>query len=225
MITGEILEHQGFEYSGPIALCCGASSEQKQTYQEQNQYYQTLMNQAKSEYGFASQVFNDLFQSLNPIVEAGPNQEGYSPAELQNLESQNTTGTGEAYNSALKAINESRATQGGGNLALPSGVALKQRQQLATSSAEQEAKNRNIILTNDYDTGRQNYDTAVNQLEGATGVFNPATSSSGAANQGGSAAGETANEIAQASNSWVNAVSGALGGVAGAATGAELGKK
>jgi len=216
---GVILEKEGYLYDGPIEHLCGAS-------QQQEQYYNTLINQANTEFGNASKVFNDLYSAMSPIVAAGPNQQGYSATELNNLNQVAIGGTSQAYNNAAKVARESSAAAGGSNF-IPSGATLQTNAAIAGSAAQQESSELSQIQSNNYAQGRENYFTAAGDLAGATGTFNPATAGANAATEGGNSAANTANQIAQENNSWVQAVTGAIGGVAGSiATGgmSNLGK-
>ena len=196
-------------------MCGGASSAQKNLEKVQAQYYQTLINQATTEFGQASQIFKDLTSTFEPILSAGPSQTGYSTAELNNLNSIAATGQGQAYSTAEQAVNRQLAASGAG---LPNGVSDQVRIGLAGSAAQNLAGEQQTIQQNNYQQGYQNWLTAAQALSGATGVYNPATGAAGAANQGGAAASTTANEISQQDNSWLSMVGGALGGVTGALT-------
>ena len=193
---------------------CGASSSQNQIEQQQQQYYQTLQQQAQQEFGQASKVFNDIYTAMSPIIAAGPDQQGFSASELQNLNQTAITGTSQAYTSAAQAVRQQAAAAGGSNF-VPTGASIQSNQVLAGGAAAQEGNELSQIEQANYATGRQNFFTAEGDLAAATGTFNPATGASGAANTGGEAAANTANQIAQENNSWMTAVSGALGGIAG----------
>ena len=206
-------------YTGPVAMCCGASSQQKQMYAKQSSFFDTLIEQAKEVFGGASTVFKDLVDTFAPIVKAGPNQHGFNLETRTALNTQATEGTSRAFEHASKAVNESIAARGGGNAYIPSGADEQLRQQLAAEAAANESEQKLKIVQADYDVGRDNYFRAASGLAGATNVFAPAVSMSNAATEAGNAASNTANEIAQANNSWVNAAFGALGGVGSAAVG------
>lgn len=209
---------EGVEHEGPIALCCGASSQQTETYNQQTQLSQQIMQQGQQVFGSASQVFSDLVSSLAPTVAAGPNQEGFSQAEKSALNSQAITNAGVAYKNAKAATGNAIAAQGGGNTSLTSGANLGIQANLASSASQNTADQLNQINLNDYATGRQNYDTAVSDLTNSTNVFNAATNADNSATSALNGQANTANQIASQNNSWVNAVTGALGGIAGAAT-------
>lgn len=204
-----------YYYVGPIDECCGATQQQKDLLTNQTGFYNTLQTQMQQVFGNSSTVFNDLVNSYSPIVAAGPSQQGFSQAELSNLNSQAITETGQAYNNAKQAVGERIAAQGGGNIALPSGAAIGPQLSLAESAANQTSGELNQINQANYATGRQNWITASQGLAGAPSVYSPAVGFAGAANSAGEAAGNTANTVAQENNSWVNSLIGAGAGIAG----------
>jgi hypothetical protein len=192
--------------------------------QKQATAYDTMTQQASQVFGDSSQVFKDLTSTFAPTIAAGPNQEGFSAAEKANLDSQAITQTGQAYKNAKYAVGEAQAAQGGGNTGLTTGANIGVDLGVANSAAEQTANELGQITEADYQTGRQNYDTATKGLTESPGVFQTSTGASDAATKGGAAAADTANQIAASNNSWVQSVTGALGSVAGAATGAGMTK-
>lgn len=221
--SGNVLEKAGFEYSGPVALCCGASSEQKGIFKQQESAYKTLMSQAQTIFGGSSKIFSDLTSAFEPILAAGPGQEGFTAPQMANLKSQAITETGQAYRHAAQAAGERGAAAGGGSALLPSGTIEATRAAIARAGAGQTAQQLANIRTQSAELGRQNWLAAANVLGGAPGVFNPATSAAGITTGAGEAAANTANQIAQANNSWMTPVAGILGGVAGGLTGGLMG--
>lgn len=208
-----------YEWDGPVALACGATGAQSSIEQSQQNFMTQLQTQAGAVYGNASSVFNDLVNTFAPTVAAGPNQQGFSPALLSNLNSQAITQTGQAYQNAKAAVGNQLSTVGGGNQPLPSGAEVGENLGLAESAANETANQLSSITQENYAVGRQNYENAVRGLAGATSVFNPSTSAGNAATSAGSAAANTANQIAQQQNSWMQLAAGALGGVTGALSG------
>lgn len=210
---------ESFDYNGPVALACGASSQQKQIGQQQQNFFNQLTTQSQQVFGNASQVFQSLLNTFTPTIKAGPDQQGFSPAELSARNSAAISNVGQAYRNAKAAVGNQQAAFGGGNIALPTGVNEATDLGLAESGANATASELNQIQQENYAVGRQNYENAVQGLSRATDVFNPATGVANAATGAGEAASKTANEIAQENQSWMSAVSGVLGSVAGAATG------
>ena len=218
--TGEVLEHEFYEYSGPVALACGATPGQQQLAHSQTSGYNTLVNQAQSQFGNASGVFQDLVSSFAPIVAAGPNQQGFSPAEVSAMNSQAITSTGQGYRNAKAAVGNAESAVGGGNTGDTSGGAtVGENLSLAENAANQTSSELNNITQQNYATGRQNYFNAASGLAGAPGVFGTANQAGQVATGAGEAAAGTQNQIASQNNSWVGAVTGALGNIAGMATG------
>ena len=193
---------------------CGASSQQQQIEQEQQQYYSTLTQQAQQEFGLAMSNYNDLYSALSPIVAGGINQQGFNAAELTDLNNQALQGSSQAYTSAAQSAREHAAAGGGSNF-VPSGATMQTNALIGASAAQQQSSELNQIQQANYATGRQNFLSAVGDLNAASGVLGAGTGAANAATAGGSAAANTANQIAQENNSWVQAVTGALGGVAG----------
>ena len=214
------VDEESFEYSGPLMLLCGATQGQQNIANQQAAAYQTMQQQAQKEFGNSSTVFNDLIASLAPTVAAGPNQEGFSPAEKSALQSAAITQTGQAYRNAKQAVGESMAAQGGGNVGdVTSGSNAAINLGVAQSAANQTSNELNEIDQQDYAVGRQNYAEAAASLAGAPGVFGTANNAGAVATDSGSAAAKTQDEIASQNNSWVGAVAGALGNIGGIATG------
>lgn len=220
MITGEVLEHEFYEYEGPVALACGATPGQQQLATEQTSSFNTLMQQAQTQFGNASGVFNDLVSSFSPIVAAGPNQQGFSPAEVSAMNSQAITSTGQAYRNEKAAVGNAESAFGGGNNSDTSGGAtVGENLSLAENAGNQTASELNQIQQANYQTGRANYFQAASGLANAPSVFGTANQAGTVATNAGEAAEKSQNDVASQDNSWVGAVTGALGNVAGIATG------
>jgi hypothetical protein len=193
---------------------CGASDQQKDTYDEQQQFYQQMMEQQTQAWGEDQEVLAAIRGVSQPIFAAGPSQEGYSPEEKAAMETQVTEGTAQNYAKAARAVGDQLAAAGGGNLAIPNGAADQIKASVATSSAQEESREQSQITQNDWQQGYQNWLQAGQNMMGVAGQLNP-VAYSGAATGAGSAASSTANQIAEESNSWINAAIGAAGAVGG----------
>ena len=179
---------------------CGATSGQYEAQAGQQQNFQNLMDQAKQEFGDSSQIFGDLTSSFAPVVAAGPNQNGYSPAELSALNSAAITNTGQAYKNASQAAGERIAASGGGNAVLPSGTVAQEQGNIATAGASQTASALNNIDIQNAAVGRQNWLSAAGILSGAPSVFGAATAGGSAATSAGEGSMSGANAISQANS-------------------------
>jgi hypothetical protein len=214
--NGRVLEHDWFEYTGPVADCCGAPSGQTALANAQTAYYSTLTANANAEFADASGVFSQLSAEYSPIFAKGPSQYGYSTAETNALNSEAATGVAENYNSVNQAVKESLATEGGGNTALPSGVNLKAAQSTATAGAQQLSQEQNQIQQAGFQQGYDQWLAAAQGLGQAESVFGTANQGGSVAVGAGSAANQTYSAIASENESPLNAVIGGLSGAAGA---------
>lgn len=211
---------EGYDYQGPVALSCGATQGQKDVANQQGDLFKTLQGQASSIFGADNAIFSKLMGSFAPIVAAGPNQNGFSNSEDQNLRSQAITNNGTGFRNANTAVKEANAAVGGGNIALPSGAAIGRNLSTANAAAANTANDLSNIELKNQEQGRENFFGAANVLGGAGNVFNSATSAAGAATGAGQAAQEGQDQIAAAANSPWDAAIGAAGSVlGGAATG------
>jgi len=210
MITGEVLEHEGYLYSGPCELACGASQQQKDIEKAQSDFYNQMTSEYGTVFGEDQGILKTLTAAFEPILAAGINQQGFSQAELNNLNSEAVTGSGQAFNSASKQLAAVQGAQGGGTAYIPTGAKMQQQAELATSAAQNVSNEEANITASNYATGRENYMAAASALGGVANEMNP-TALAQAANQGGAAASTTANEITQANNSWMGLVGAGLG--------------
>ena len=193
-----------------------ASSAQDTIQQEDIQTMQEYNQQQAQQYARQTALYAQVKSVLDPILNAGPNQQGMSPAELNTLNAQAVEGTAENYSAAGKAVGENLAAEGGGDNPLPSGAQTQLKQQVANSAAEQESSEETQIQSANYQTGRENF-TNAEQGEMAIAAGENPTAYSSAEINSESAAGSEANTIAQENNSWMNAAIGAAGSVAGIA--------
>lgn len=202
---------------------CGATEGQTQISDAEQQFYSNLTSQYATVFGQNQAITGALTSQFTPILQAGPSQTGFAPAEENALETQNTEGTATDYAQAQRATASILAARGGGNTLLPSSVDANLLAQNANQAAAQRAAGSNAIKLQNYTQGYQNWQTAANVLGSTAGLLNP-TSYSGAATNAGTAAATAANNVAMAANSPWNAALGALGSAAGLAGSAAIGK-
>jgi hypothetical protein len=205
-------------YVGRADLACGASQQQKELetaqaafFNEQTQEYSTVYNEAQG-------VLKSLTAEFTPILQAGPNQQGFSQAQLDNLNSTAATGSGQAYHSVEQSLAQQEAAQGGGNDYLPSGAKVQLQEELGASEAQNLGNEQSQIQQANYAQGNQNFQFASSVLGNTAAQLNP-NGYSNAATNSGNAAASTANQITQANNSWMGLVGGALGAAATAYAG------
>lgn len=198
-------------------MCGGASSTQMELQQEQVSFYQQAQEEAATTFAEQQAALAQMKSVYDPILAAGPNQEGFSPEEKTSMESTAIEGTATNYQNAAKAVNEQLAAEGGGNI--PGGTTGAQEQlkeEVATSAAAQLSSEQEQITQADYATGQQNFAQATAAEENTSGQYNP-TSFESNATTAGSAAETTAAAIVNENNSWMNAALGAAGSIGSAA--------
>ncbi len=202
-------------FFGQLAFAKGASAQQTDIANSQQNFTNQLMSNYSQQFQNQNAILGTLQNSLNPIVQAGPNQFGFSTAETNNLNAQALQGTGQQYANASKALGQQQAAQGGGNSYLPTGAQAQQQAGLAAGAANQASNQLLGIQQAGYQQGYNQYQSAVGQLGGVAGMYNPNGVASGA-NSAGGVANSEANQVAQLNNEaspW-NLVGGLLGGAA-----------
>lgn len=198
---------------------CGASSQQKQLEQSQADFYNQLQQENNTQFANQQGVLNQLKSVYEPILQAGPNQQGFSQSELTAMNTSAEDQVAGNYANAAKAAQGRYAAAGGGNEFVPSGAQQALGGQIASSAAGQLSNEQNQITQANYATGRQNFLAAGSALGGVAQQYNPDGAAT-AANGAGESAANTANQIQQENNAWMGALGGALGGAAtGALTG------
>ena len=208
--TGELLEHQWFEYSGTVDLCKGDNTA-KQAEQQQMAFQQQLMQVFSAQYGKQSAQLDYLNSILKPIAE---NPRGYDPATLTAMRTSASDTIAQNTAQAKQAIQADMAARGGGT-GLPSGVDAQISAQLANSSAAQQAAAQRDITVQDANLKQVNFWNAIQGLSGNTGMLNP-IGYAGSANQaGGTVANLSQAVTASQQSGWLNAALGGLGGAAG----------
>lgn len=193
---------------------CGSTGAQGQIQQEQIDAYKQSQEMLQEEFGHQQAIYGPMAAKFQSIFAAGPSQEGFSPGEKQNLESQVIEGTAANYANASKAVGEHLVSEGGTG-AMPSGAADQLRLEAADSSAQEKTREETQLTEADYTTGRQNWQNAATGLMDIAAGQNP-VGYENASTSAGSAASTTADQIAKEQNSWVNAALGVAGDLVGA---------
>ena len=201
---------------------CGATQQQTDISNEQQQFYKTLSDQYSTIFGQSQAITGALTSAFMPILQAGPSQTGFSASEENALRTQNTQNVATDYAQAQRATAQILAAKGGGNTMLPSSVTSNILANNANAAAATRATGENAITQANYAQGYQNWNTAANALGSTAGLINP-NSYSGSATTAGNSAANTANQISQANFAPWGALTGAAGSVLGAAAGAFTG--
>jgi hypothetical protein len=200
-----------------------ATQEEKDLEKSQAAFYTTMQQDYAQQFGAQSAITKSLSTAFEPILQAGQGQYGYTPAEDTALRTGSSDSFAQANKNAQLALGDQLASEGGGNMFLPSGAAQQLKAQLLTSNSEAAATDQNNITTAGYQQGNVNFQNAAAALSGNAQILNPAAFSS-SANTAGSNASDSAQAIQKANDSWMGILGGALGGVSSVA-GAAIGKK
>lgn len=195
---------------------CGATDAQVQLGGEEMQAYKEAQQLTQEQYSNQQAILSKLTPQFESIFAQGPNQEGYSQPEEDTINSQVLEGTATNYKQAATAVNEEQAAEGGGNIPLPTGEQVAERERVAESAAQEQSQEQTQVKEAGYQQGYKQYLDAASGLEGVAGEENPLGYES-AATSSGTAAADTENQIASEQNSWVNAAIGAASAVSTAA--------
>lgn len=194
---------------------CGATDAQKQLQAEDLQTLQDYDAMLKQQYANQGAIYSQVKSVLDPILNAGPGQKGFSAAEKADLNAQTVEGTAENYSAAAKAVNENLAARGGGTNPLPTGAETQLREEVAQSAAQTQSNEEAEVEEQDYATGRQNFLNAEQGEMAIASGENP-LGYAGAVTNSEEAAGSIADQIAKENNSWYTAALGAAGSIGSA---------
>lgn len=217
--NGNILERDGYDYSGPVALACGAPSGQQQLATEQAAYYQTLTNNANAEFGQASALAAQFMAEFGPIFEAGPNQKGWNAEETNAVNANIVTTEGQATQNAQRAAGTSTNALGGGNEYAPQGAVRQGKAAINVAGGQATSQSQQNALLADYQQGFQNFSQAASALQGIPSLYSGSTGAASAATSGGTAANTSYTDIAQESMAPLSLVGSALGATGAIFTG------
>src|ERR1700683_5615896 len=146
---------------------CGPSQQEKNLEQQEASFDQTLQQDYSQTFAQNQEILGNLNSVLQPIVNAGPNQQGYSAAELSSLNTQATDQSAQAYNQETQAAASQENAAGGGTSFLPSGVNAQLNASIGSAAENNLSQEKLGITQANYAQGRANWQTA---LAGEAGV-------------------------------------------------------
>jgi len=216
MITGEELVRESHEWFGCPDQACGPTAGEKGLVNQQTSTASTLTDAFSKAFGTNSSIMNSVSGVLSPMVNAGLNQEGFSPqmtaAETANIQDQGKANEQFASNQA----NEKMAQAGQSN---PGAVAAVDAN-AAQAGEQQTAANQNAFNVQNMEQGEKNFFQASTELPAIAGELENDTSAAGGAAEGADAEALKGQEqMQQQQNSWISPVVGAVGGVLAPFTG------
>lgn len=193
-----------------LGMKCGPSSQEQGLAASQNSFSSLLSSDFQQQFASQNSVLNNINAAMNPIVAAGPNQQGFSSAELADLNTKAINNSGAANRNAAQAASSQLAGRGGGGSSgLESGVDKQIRGSIASQQAGNLANTENNIDTQNYETGRQNFFNAAAGQRALAGLYNP-SSYAGDANQAESSAFGQADKISDEENQKSAAIEGGI---------------
>jgi hypothetical protein len=191
---------------------CGPSGQQTALAGQQSNFFNQLMTSYSQNFGEQQGILSSINSALSPILQAGPNQQGFSAAE-------NAALTGSAINNtAAQARNAETVAQAGagGNTGVTTGGQQQLTAAIGSQAGQALSGQENQINLANYAQGRQNFFGAEQGLAGAAGIENP-LGYAGAANAAGGQAFNEATTIQNMTNQEQADIGGAVAGLAGAA--------
>jgi hypothetical protein len=218
METLEWVSNDGvYLYDGPIVdFLGGASSGDNADAKSEREFMQTLQGEQQTQFANEQEAQQQVERAWAPIVAGGAYQYGFSTAEDARLQEDIITRGAEATTNTENAALLREQQESGGANAGPSGATEALNAQIAATGAQSTATALGQEKELGYETGRQNFETAVGGETQVAELANP----SGYANAATGAAGVT--NTAQSTVDAANAnslTSKLLGGVLGAAPG------
>ena len=200
---------------------CGATEQQKQISDAQQDFYNKLSAEYDTIFGQNQAITQALTSAFMPILQAGPSQTGFSQSQETAMRTQNTENVATDYAQAQRATSQILAAKGGGNTMLPSSVTANILAGNANAAAATRAQGENQITQANYQQGYQNWNTAASVLGNTAQLINP-NAYSGQATTAGGAASTSANNIATANFAPLGAAIGAAVSILGGKVGTGL---
>lgn len=193
--------------SGPSAAQTATSGQETSLASQLNANY-------AQNFGASSAITGNITNELTPILEAGPDQEGFNAAEKSALNSNAISTNATNYKNAAVVAGENEAGAGGSAYA-PTGGEGEVQAQIASNAAGNLSQTENQIEQADYAQGRANFGAAESGLDTVAGLLNP-NATAQTATGANSAAFNEENQMQQESNAWEGDVAGLVGGLGGA---------
>jgi hypothetical protein len=184
-------------YVGDSFKNCGPSAGQTSALQTDQSFQKTLNTNYGEVFSENQDLMNNLTSNLGQIIGAGPSQQGFSAAELAAKNSQNINDAAASNQKIQTAIGENGAKSGVASPGVESGIEQAERATAATQVDTNMNNNAATITQQNYDTGRQNYWSAVKGQEEAPAAFeDPETQAANSVTGSNSATATQANQNA-----------------------------
>ena len=164
---------------------CGSSAKEQSAQESEKGFMTTLMSNYNQNEALQGATLAHINSVLQPTLEAGPNQTGFSPEESSALNTQAIDTTGAAAANAERAAQTQAAGRNDSGNLPQSGVDQAIEAQTRTASANQLSNEQLGITEADYGTGRSNFNQPRSGEDAIAGMYNPnaAASAANTANQ------------------------------------------
>ena len=210
-----------FRYLGRIFTNCGgATGGQAASLGSDQAFQKTMLGDYNTEFGENQALMNNLTRNLQTTINAGVGQQGFAAPELASMNSQNINAAAASNAKLQTAIGENAAGKSTADPGVESGV-LQAEKAAAATQVDTSMNNTAANITQaNYNTGRQNYWSAVKGQEEAPSAFEtPLSQTASAVNNSNSITGSQANAIQQADQEGIDSTLGLVTGLAGDAAG------
>lgn len=188
---------------------CGPSGAMKGLASSTSSFFQNLMASYNQVFGGQQGILSGIRSALEPILNAGPNQEGFDASTMADLR-------GRAINSSAAANRNAQVVAGssvGGNTGVETGGQKQLEAQIASNVGTNLSNEENNINLTSKQIGRENFFNAETGLAGAASLENPVAYAGAANNSGGMAFNEETH-IQDMRNQEQADVGGAVAGLA-----------
>ena len=192
----------------------GPSAQATANSKAQTDFYNQMTSEQNQVFGDQQDLLNSIKAVSLPILQNGPNQYGFTPAEDSLLRGEISSQGAQATTNAVNAQELREKQLAGGASVLPSGANAELETQAQVTGAQSTAQNLMQERLAGYQQGNQNYSQALAALSGNITALAPTSYASATANAGSGAT----NAINLADSERSNLLSSVLGGVFGGAT-------
>jgi hypothetical protein len=212
-------------FKGPCWTNCGASQGQEDALAADTAFQKAVTSTYQTNFNQNQAILSDLTNGATQIFNAGPSQQGMTPAELAVQNSQAINNAAAANKQVQQQIGEKAATNG----VVPgveSGVIQALRSNASTAIENNLSNQEANITERNYDLGRQNYENAAKLLVSAPGEIEGATNQTASVvNSANSTTDAEANKIQEANSQWIGLTEGLASDAASIGSAGLAGKK
>jgi hypothetical protein len=194
---------------------CGPSQAEQNLANQQAAFTSTLQQDYSQTFAQNQQILGALNSVLQPIVLAGPNQQGFNQQELSALNSQAINSNAQGVQQAETAAGQQENALGGGKSFLPSGVNAQINAGIATAGEENLSNAELGITEANYATGRQNWQNALSGEQAVASGQQPLGYANAGINSNTAAFNEANTVSTQTNQEWSNILGDITGGILG----------